>query len=79
VRTKVSSDLPNAEYIREEILGQFSELFAGDGAAHNNNIGTVIYSLSHPRIISNECSESLRLVRFCSEEWRNYGGGFYER
>ena len=31
LRIKVSSDLPNAEDIREEILGQFSELFAADG------------------------------------------------
>ena len=35
LRTKVSSDLPNAEYIREEILGLFSELFAADGAGSN--------------------------------------------
>jgi DNA-directed RNA polymerase specialized sigma24 family protein len=35
LRSRVSSELPNAESIREEILGQFSELFAADGAGAN--------------------------------------------
>jgi hypothetical protein len=35
LRSKVSSELPNAEGIREEILGQFSELFAEDGTGPN--------------------------------------------
>jgi DNA-directed RNA polymerase specialized sigma24 family protein len=33
--SKVASELPNAEDIREEILGQFSELFASDGTGAN--------------------------------------------
>jgi DNA-directed RNA polymerase specialized sigma24 family protein len=35
LRSKVSSDLPNAEDIRDEILAQFSELFAADGTGRN--------------------------------------------
>lgn len=33
--SKVSKGLPNAQEIREEILGQFSELFAEDGSGPN--------------------------------------------
>lgn len=33
--SKISNNLPYAEEIREEILGQFSELFAADGVGNN--------------------------------------------
>ena len=35
--SKISNDLPRAEEIREEILGQFSEMFAVDGIDDQNN------------------------------------------
>jgi DNA-directed RNA polymerase specialized sigma24 family protein len=35
--SKISKDLPRAEEIREEILGQFGELFAADGNGSNPN------------------------------------------
>lgn len=35
--SKISNDLPRAEEIREEILGQFAELFAADGIDESTN------------------------------------------
>lgn len=35
LRSKISEDIPDAETIREEILGQFAELFATDGTGSN--------------------------------------------
>lgn len=37
LKSKISQDLPNADDIREEILSQFSELFAADGVDDNPN------------------------------------------
>jgi hypothetical protein len=37
LRSKVSEKIPNASVLREEILGQFSELFASDGLGGNPN------------------------------------------
>src|ERR1041384_7698722 len=35
--SKISQDLPNVDEIREEVLGQLSELFAADGGGDNPN------------------------------------------
>jgi hypothetical protein len=35
LRSKVSNELPDAESIREDILGEFAELFAADGSGDN--------------------------------------------
>jgi uncharacterized protein (DUF2267 family) len=63
--SKISSDVPRAEEIREEILGQFAELLAADGISDNPS------ELDFFEVHFNEAFRTFRIDIFRKEQRKN--------